>query len=102
MPMDTLKKTVLTLDSLKVLTGKSKVLRVFPKVLTENSKVRTVFSKVRTVHDACGVLKMVDRLNTTAAPPNPCTKGHCYSRCNNNRAEGTQDLGADALKYALP
>ena len=88
MPMDTLKKTVLTLDSLKVLTGKSKVLRVFPKVLTENSKVRTVFSKVRTVHDA--------------APPNPCTKGHCYSRCNNNRAEGTQDLGADALKYALP
>ncbi len=88
MPMDTLKKTVLTLDSLKVLTGKSKVLRVFPKVLTENSKVRTVFSKVRTVHDA--------------APPNPCTKGHCYSRCNNNRAESTQDLGADALKYALP
>lgn len=88
MPMDTLKKTVLTLDSLKVLTGKSKVLRVFPKVLTENSKVRTVFSKVRTVYDA--------------APPNPCTKGHCYSRCDSNRAEGTQDLGADALKYALP
>ena len=87
--MDTLKKrTVLTLDSLKVLTGKSKVLRVFPKVLTENSKVRTVFSKVRTVYDA--------------APPNPCTKGHCYSRCDSNRAEGTQDLGADALKYALP
>lgn len=80
--MDTLKKrTVLTLDSLKILTGKSKVLRVFPKVLTENSKVRTV-------HDA--------------APPNPCTKGHCYSRCDNNRAEGTQNLGADALKYALP
>lgn len=81
MPMDTLKKTVLTLDSLKVLTGKSKVLRVFPKVLTENSKVRTVYD---------------------AAPPNPCTKGHCYSRCDSNRAEGTQDLGADALKYALP
>ena len=35
-----------------------------PKVLIEISVSTLVFTKVRTVFAVCGVLKMVDRLNT--------------------------------------